>query len=66
MENANSPSQKDNHLLVNSFKNLHQHEVIYLSAEDSRVFLEALENPPPLNNKLKAAMREHQRRVISQ
>jgi len=70
MKNTYSLSQdnlpQDNHPLATSLKSLRQHEVIYLSAEDSRIFLDALEKPVQFNDKLKAALEAHKRRVISQ
>lgn len=40
-----------------------QHEKITLSAADWEVFLDALENPPPKNDKLKHALQRHQNSV---
>ena len=40
------------------------HEQITLSAADWELFLEALENPPPKNNKLKQALQLHQDSVL--
>jgi|GEM_PF-2722795 len=65
MKNVNSLSQDNRPQTSHWFKKLRQQEVIQLSAEDSRIFLATLENPPPLNDRLKAAIEEHQRRVIS-
>lgn len=42
-----------------------EHEQISLSAADWDLFLNALENPPPRNNKLKRAMQRHQKSVPS-
>ena len=41
-----------------------EHEQITLSAADWNIFLEALENPPPRNNKLKQALQLHQNSVL--
>ena len=38
---------------------IEQDRVIHLSAQDSQRFLAALDNPPPLNSKLKAALSNH-------
>ncbi len=40
-------------------RKLTEHRVITLTAEDSRVFAEAILNPAPANDKLRAAMRRH-------
>lgn len=40
-----------------------EHEQIILSAADWELFLDALENPPPKNNKLKQALQLHQASV---
>jgi len=54
MKNTHPLSQDNlpqaNTPLATSLKFLHQHEVIYLSAEDSRLFLEALEKPIQFND----------------
>lgn len=39
---------------------IEQERVIRLSARDSEMFIHALENPPPPNAKLKAALQLHQ------
>ena len=41
-----------------------EHEQITLSAADWELFLDALENPPPRNNKLKQALQLHQKSVM--
>jgi len=70
MKNTHSLSQDNlpqaNNPLAASLKFLRQHEVIYLSAKDSRIFLETLEKPVQFNDKLKAALKAHKRLVISQ
>ena len=38
---------------------IEQERVIRLSARDAAVFIRALENPPPPNAKLKAALKRH-------
>ena len=38
---------------------IEQERVIRLSARDAAIFLRALENPPPPNAKLKAALKRH-------
>lgn len=39
---------------------IEQERVIRLSARDAEIFIQALENPPPPNAKLKAALQLHQ------
>jgi len=60
MKNTHPLSQdhlpQANNPLATSLKSLRQHEVIRLSAKDSRVFLAALEKPVPFNDKLKAVL----------
>lgn len=43
---------------------INEHEKMTLSASDWELFLEALENPPPRNNKLKKALQLHQKSVL--
>lgn len=38
---------------------IEQERVIRLSARDTEAFIQALENPPPLNDKLKAALQDY-------
>lgn len=40
-----------------ALETIHQHEIITLSARDSRIFVEALLNPPEPNEALREAMR---------
>lgn len=42
---------------------IHQHETLTLNQADWEVFLDALENPPQPNAKLKDAFAEHKKRV---
>ena len=42
---------------------IHEHESITLSQTDWNAFLDALENPPKPNAKLKRAFAEHKKRV---
>ncbi len=42
---------------------IREHEVITLSARDSRAFAEALLNPPPPNERLRAAFARYQQEV---
>ncbi len=42
---------------------IHEHETITLSQEDWDVFMDALENPPKPNARLKRAIAEHKKRV---
>ena len=43
---------------------IHEHEVITLSARDSRAFVEALLNPPAPNERLRAAFARYQQEVV--
>ena len=42
---------------------IHEHETLTLNEVDWQVFLDALENPPKPNAKLKQAFAEHKKRV---
>jgi uncharacterized protein (DUF1778 family) len=42
---------------------IHEHETLTLSQADWEVFLDALDNPPRPNTKLKRAFAEHKKRV---
>lgn len=42
---------------------IHQHETLTLNQADWEVFLDALENPPQPNTRLKDAFAEHKKRV---
>ncbi len=42
---------------------IHEHETLTLNEVDWQVFLDALENPPKPNAKLKQALTEHKKRV---
>lgn len=42
---------------------IHEHETLTLNEADWEVFLDALENPPKPNAKLKRALAEHKKRV---
>ena len=42
---------------------IHKHEALTLNEADWEVFLDALENPPEPNTKLKQAFAEHKKRV---
>ena len=42
-------------------RELMEHRVITLTAEDSRIFAEAILNPAPANDKLRGAMHRHRR-----
>ncbi|MGO1462565.1 MAG: DUF1778 domain-containing protein [Oleiphilaceae bacterium] len=43
---------------------IHAHEVTHLKPEDHQVFFDALENPPAPTEKLRAALTEHEQRVV--
>ena len=51
--------------LATAEKVIDRHETLALAREDALRFFEALENPPPLNDRLRAAREEHARRVDS-
>lgn len=42
---------------------IHEHETLTLNQADWNTFLDALENPPKPNDKLKRAFAEHKKRV---
>ena len=42
---------------------IHEHETLALNEADWEIFLDALENPPAPNAKLKQAFAEHKKRV---
>ena len=42
-----------------------RHETMVLARDDAMRLFDALDNPPPLNDRLLAALDEHERRVIS-
>ena len=46
-------------------KSLRRHETIALAREDAARFIDALSEPPPPNDCLRAALEEHARRVDS-
>ena len=46
-------------------KAVRRHEIIALAPEDAVRFFEALTSPPPPNDRLRAALEEHTRRVES-
>lgn len=48
-----SALEKANHILE-------QERVIHMTKQDAKVFFEALENPPPLNDKLLEAIKSYQ------
>ena len=51
--------------LENAEKTVRRHETIALAREDATRFFEALSDPPPPNDLLRAALEEHARRVDS-
>ena len=46
-------------------KTIDRHETMSLAREDAIRFFHALDNPPPPNDRLRAALDEHGRRVVS-
>ena len=51
--------------LENAEKTVRRHETVALARQDAMRFLEALSNPLPPNDRLRAALEEHARRVDS-
>ena len=51
--------------LENADKTARRHETITLAREDATRFFNALSDPPPPNDRLRAALKEHARRVDS-
>ena len=51
--------------LENAEKTVGRHETIALAREDATRFFEVLADPPPPNDRLRAALEEHARRVDS-
>ena len=47
-------------------KTVQANDLMTLNAENSRIFLEALSEPVRFNDKLKAALDEHARRVVQE
>lgn len=51
--------------LANAEKTIQEHEVMSLNTQDSETFFNALASPVQFNNKLSAALEEHDERVSS-
>ena len=51
--------------LENAERTVRRQETMALDREDAIRFFDALANPPALNDKLRAALKEHKRRVES-
>ena len=51
--------------LENAERTARRHETIALAREDAARFFDALADPPPPNDRLRAALEEHARRVDS-
>ena len=51
--------------LENAERTVRRQETMALDREDAIRFFDALANPPALNDKLRAALKEHKRRVKS-
>ena len=51
--------------LENADKTIGRHETMALAREDAMRFFHALDNPSPPNDRLRAALDEHERRVVS-
>lgn len=50
--------------LAHAEATLHKHDVMQLNARDSEIFFDALAKPVGFNEKLMAAMNDHDRRVL--
>ena len=46
-------------------KTMDRHETMALARDDALRFFDALADPPPPNDRLRAALKEHDRRVVS-
>lgn len=53
------------HAPENAEKAVRRHEAMALGRKDARRFFDALADPPPPNDRLRAALAEHRRRVDS-
>ena len=51
--------------LENAEKTIRKHETMVLSRRDAQTFLDAILEPPKMNAKLREALDEHGRRVVS-
>jgi len=51
--------------LAHAEKTIQEHEVMALNARDSETFFNALASPAPFNDKLVAALKEHDQRVTT-
>ena len=51
--------------LENAEKTIQKHEAMVLSRRDAQAFLDAILEPPEMNAKLRKALDEHGRRVVS-
>ncbi|MCY3768250.1 MAG: DUF1778 domain-containing protein [Gammaproteobacteria bacterium] len=51
--------------LESADRTAHRHETVTLAREDAARFFDALSDPPPPNDRLRAALAEHARRVDS-
>jgi uncharacterized protein (DUF1778 family) len=54
-----------NSALSRAEKTIQEHEVMVLNANDSMTFFNALAKPVQFNNKMVAALKEHEQRVTS-
>ena len=52
-------------VLENAEKTIDKYQTMALAREDAIRFFHALDNPPPPNDRLQAALDEHERRVDS-
>jgi len=48
------------HILRQAEETIEKHEVMHVRGEYAKAFFEAIENPPPYNAKLRAALAEHE------
>ncbi len=68
---AGFEGQSVSHFIITSAlehaeQTIHEHELMRLNAKESEAFMDALSKPIHFNDKLTAALEEHQHRVISQ
>jgi len=51
--------------LATAERTIREHETMVLSRRDAEIFLDAIVNPPRPNAKLRKALEEHRRRVVT-
>ncbi|MCY3829753.1 MAG: DUF1778 domain-containing protein [Rhodospirillaceae bacterium] len=58
-----APGSAERSALESAEKAVRRHEVMTLGRGDARRFFDAVTDPPPPNDRLRAALDEHRRRV---